>query len=363
MMLRQQSPSPSANWWRLWCDPVSAWSRSTGTSTRRGGWQWAWPRLVPLRWRRPRPGSSIRSPAGRSRRATGDATLTGFVLKLHAQWFAGFWGELFGGAIALLVLICLISGIAIYAPYVRAIAFGFIRRDRGPRVLQRDLHTSLGAIALGWAIVVTSTGVLLATSTLLFGAYRVGELKAMSSRVSAIPTGTPVDIDLVVRASEAASPTSLARYIVYPGTDYSSDATFTIFLYGTKRYNERVFDVGIVEAASGRVVAIQPLPKILSLIVISEPLHFGDYGGLPLKLVWLAATWATLYITLNGAWLWFTGVVSRVTWQSFDATPSSAHAGNSHAFEHSGHHRAACDSGLVEFAIPLAHADAACARG
>lgn len=49
----------------------------------------------------------------------------------------------------------------------------------------------------------------------------------------------------------------------------------------------------------------RPLPLYLKLVVLSGPLQFGDYGGLALKIFWLASAWATLFITGNGAWLWW----------------------------------------------------------
>jgi len=74
-----------------------------------------------------------------------DKTPTGIFLELHAQWFMGPLGEVFGALIALLVLISLVSGVVIYAPYVRNIAFGVLRRGAGPRLLQLDLHNFFGA--------------------------------------------------------------------------------------------------------------------------------------------------------------------------------------------------------------------------
>jgi uncharacterized iron-regulated membrane protein len=56
-----------------------------------------------------------------------DKTPTGIFLELHAQWFLGPAGELVGALIALLVLISLLSGIVVYAPYVKRIAFGMLR--------------------------------------------------------------------------------------------------------------------------------------------------------------------------------------------------------------------------------------------
>ena len=219
--------------------------------------------------------------------------------------FAGVPGQLFGGVVALLVLACLVSGLAIYAPHVRALAFGEVRRDRGRRVMQRDLHNAIGAVVLGWLLVVTITGALLATTALLYDSFRTGELRAISTRQGRMETTTPVDVDRVVAAASAASPSSATRYIVYPDTDYSSPGTYTVFLYGTRRYDERLFDVGVVDARDGHVAALNHVPLALAAVAIAQPLHFGTFGGLILRLVWLAATWAVMFVTANGAWLWW----------------------------------------------------------
>lgn len=240
-----------------------------------------------------------------------DATLTGFLLKLHAKWFLGVPGELFGGAIALLTLVSLVSGAVVYAPYVRNMVFGAIRWRRGARIIQLDLHNFIGVTVLGWSLVVTATGVMLALATILLAAYQAGELKSMAAAAGSRPVAAPVGIDRVVAAAQAAAPDRRARYIVYPDTDYSSPATFTVFLYGTKPYNERLFDVGVVDAASGRVLDVRALPLHLVALVVSGPLHFGNYGGMALKVVWLACTWAAMFITGNGAWLWFRRKRSR----------------------------------------------------
>ena len=93
-------------------------------------------------------------------------TPTGFLLRLHAQWLLGLPGELFGAVVALLVLISLLSGVVVYAPYMRRILFGVIRRGRGARLTQIDLHNYIGALMLGWGLVVSATGVLLGTGSL-----------------------------------------------------------------------------------------------------------------------------------------------------------------------------------------------------
>ena len=41
--------------------------------------------------------------------------------------------------------------------------------------------------------------------------------------------------------------------------------------------------------------------KALSL---SQPLHFGDYGGLPLKILWALLDLITIVVLASGIYLW-----------------------------------------------------------
>ena len=241
-----------------------------------------------------------------------EKTPTGFILELHANWFAGFFGQLFGGLIALLVLISLISGVVVYAPYVRKLLFGMIRRGRGTRLVQLDLHNFIGAVVLGWALVVTITGVALALGGVALAIWQSTELKEMATKTpvaaDATPlvlTALPVTIDQAVTAAQAALPDKRPYFLIWPGTDFSSPRHYMILMSGTQPYDERLFDVALIDAGSGQVADARPLPLYLKAILISEPLHFGDYGGLPLKLLWVASSLLTLFITGNGAWLWW----------------------------------------------------------
>lgn len=75
-------------------------------------------------------------------------TFTGFILELHAEWFLGPIGRLIGALIGLLVVISLLSSLVIYAPYMKKLAFGVIRRARGARLTQLDLHNLIGAVVM-----------------------------------------------------------------------------------------------------------------------------------------------------------------------------------------------------------------------
>ncbi len=42
----------------------------------------------------------------------------------------------------------------------------------------------------------------------------------------------------------------------------------------------------------------------LTAFQLSHPLHFGDYGGLPLKLLWAALDILTIVVLGSGLYLW-----------------------------------------------------------
>jgi uncharacterized iron-regulated membrane protein len=236
-------------------------------------------------------------------------TPTGIFLELHAQWFLGPLGEVLGALIALLVLISLLSGLVIYAPYVRRIAFGVLRRGRGQRLLQLDLHNFIGSVVLGWLLVVTVTGFLLGFGSIALGLWQNTELKALTAQLN---TGRRIDrehpsltFDRALDAAARAQPGWRANSIVFPDTNLSTPQHYTVLLFGQKGVQEKMFRIALVEADTGKVADVRSLPPYLQAIQLSQPLHFGDYGGLALKLIWVSCSWLALFITGNGAWLWW----------------------------------------------------------
>ena len=235
-------------------------------------------------------------------------TLTGFLLELHAQWFLGPLGELLGAFFALLVLVSLLSGMVVYWPHAKKVAFGLLRRGKGPRLRQLDLHNTIGAVVLGWAFAVSLTGLLLGFGTLATGLWSQQQLaraQSMSAGDPIEPRHPPVDADDALRAALSATPPGWqVSSMLWPGTVYSTPRHYTV-LVGGSGLDKRLVRAVLVDASTGEVAGTAGLPWYLKAITLSEPLHFGDYGGMPLKILWTLCTWLTLFITANGAWLWW----------------------------------------------------------
>jgi uncharacterized iron-regulated membrane protein len=237
-----------------------------------------------------------------------EKTLTGFLFTLHANWFLGPIGELIGALIALLVLLSLLSGLVVYAPYVKRIAFGVLRRGRGARLLQLDLHNFIGAVVLGWALVVTITGLMLGFGTLAAGVWQANELPRLQAEFGGAmvdPRKPVATVDQAWQAAAQAVPDGKVLSVIWPDTDFSTQRHYTVFLSGTGGLRERMYQIALVDGETGKVAAVKQPPWYLQAIWLSQPFHFGDYGGLPLKLLWTLCVWLTLFITVNGAWLWW----------------------------------------------------------
>lgn len=78
------------------------------------------------------------------------------LLRLHVDMFAGLPGTLFLGFMGLLLAASLVSGVAIYGPFMRKLRFGTVRHGRSARVKWLDLHNLLGIVTLVWFLVVGS---------------------------------------------------------------------------------------------------------------------------------------------------------------------------------------------------------------
>jgi uncharacterized iron-regulated membrane protein len=67
----------------------------------------------------------------------------------------------------------------------------------------------------------------------------------------------------------------------------------------------------LVDASTGKLTDSRELPWYLTLLLGSQPLHFGDFGGMPLKIFWAAFDVLTIVVLGSGLYLWLTRHNSR----------------------------------------------------
>ncbi|WP_425999800.1 PepSY domain-containing protein [Caulobacter sp. DWR1-3-2b1] len=60
----------------------------------------------------------------------------------------------------------------------------------------------------------------------------------------------------------------------------------------------------LIDAETGVLTARPQSPWYITLLLVSQPLHFGDYGGLPLKILWAVLDLIAIAILVSGIVLW-----------------------------------------------------------
>ncbi|MFT3664233.1 PepSY-associated TM helix domain-containing protein [Piscinibacter sp.] len=229
------------------------------------------------------------------------------MFKLHVDLFAGLAGKLFLGLMGLLLLVALVSGVVLYAPFMRKLEFGAVRRERSTRVKWLDLHNLLGIVTLVWALVVGATGMINTWADLLIKYWQFTHVSALLAPYQGQPLVADAErapMQRVVEAARSQRPEMKLAFIAFPGTAFSSPHHSTVFLRGTTALTSRLLQPVLVDAKTAEVTAAPPLPWYLNALLVSQPLHFGDYGGMPLKIIWALLDLITIVVLGSGLYLW-----------------------------------------------------------
>ncbi len=93
-------------------------------------------------------------------------------------------------------------------------------------------------------------------------------------------------------------------FVSFPGTGYSGDHHYGVFMQGNTALTERLYRPVLIDAKTGELTAQPQLPAYMSVLLLSQPLHFGDYGKLPLKVLWALLDLLTIAVLISGLYLW-----------------------------------------------------------
>jgi uncharacterized iron-regulated membrane protein len=228
-----------------------------------------------------------------------------YVVMLHIQLYAGLAGELFLGCMALLFVVALVSGAVVYGPFMRRLDFGTVRKGKVRRVQWFDLHNLLGIVTLSWAFVVGATGVMNTLSTPLFGLWRAQTLPKLLAPYHGKPVPAQfTSVDAALDTAQRALPGMEVTGIVFPNPILSSPRHYVIWTKGKTPVTSRLFTPALVDVENGQLTTAKGLPWYLRALEVSRPLHFGDYGGIPLKIIWALFDLSLVLVLISGLYLW-----------------------------------------------------------
>lgn len=231
------------------------------------------------------------------------SAFTAFLRDLHADLFLGLPGALFLGVMALIVIAAVVSGVVVYAPFMRKLDFGTVRAGRSSKLKWLDLHNLLGIVTVAWLLGVSVTGAINTLHDPVAAQVRVDIMKMAKSHGGEVPKQL-VSVDAALATARKALPDGALISLFFPGAGFSTPHHYAVFARGSQPITAKLFYAALIDAETGQLSDTFEMPLYAKALLLSHPLHFGDYGGLPLKIIWALLDIGTIIVLGSGLYLW-----------------------------------------------------------
>jgi uncharacterized iron-regulated membrane protein len=230
---------------------------------------------------------------------------TMIMFRLHTDMYAGLPGKLFLGLMGLFFVAAIVSGIVIYGPFMRKLNFGEIRQNRARPVRWLDWHNFLGIVVVAWTLVVGATGILNTWADLIIKVWQYTQLTEMLGAGKDKPLPTKLaSLEEAVKLAREKLPDMEPQTVAFPGTVFAGPAHYVIFFRGNTPLTSRLLKPVVIDGETGAFTAMRDMPWFVTTLLVSKPLHFGDYGGMTLKVIWAILDLVTIVILITGLYLW-----------------------------------------------------------
>jgi uncharacterized iron-regulated membrane protein len=237
-----------------------------------------------------------------------ESSWLGIVFKLHYKLLAGDVGMLIMGIVALITLILSVTGIVLWPGWRKLVAGFKIKWDGHIKRVNFDLHKVAGIV----------TAVFLALIGLTGFAWNVPQAKVTEAIYAATLTGKPADpvskpisgqqplaIEDLIQRGNAVIPNTKTTFLVFPD---KPEAPFLV----AKRKAQEVGRYGntriYLDQFTGELVQLQDGVKpsrAEAILNQFNSVHFGTFGGLPTRILYVFVGLAPLVLFITGTVMWW----------------------------------------------------------
>ncbi|HLR31978.1 MAG TPA: PepSY-associated TM helix domain-containing protein [Fodinibius sp.] len=229
-------------------------------------------------------------------------TFSHWMLKLHYQLHSGFFGEIVLLIVGFMFICSLLTGFWFYRKAVRRVLTFKIRpRFRDLKSGSSELHRSVGVWALVFNLVTAVTGTFILLTIVVSHAEKV-------DKPEPIPNPPPVEVSLdrLLEKAEKAYAGFDPSYISMPTkpeggiTLYGHMDTDLLIHYEFSNYVQFNPKTG-TESSS---FFIKNKPWYVDLYSFMYPLHFGNWGGTVIKILYSLFGMAPALLSISGFIIW-----------------------------------------------------------
>lgn len=230
------------------------------------------------------------------------ATLTGWLLELHYKLFADHTGMMATALLAVLLCGLGVTGLWLYRDFWRN--FVRLRWRASGRIFFSDVHKTVGISSVVFNLVLGFTGAYW-NFTHVIGEWINGEHE--QPKVVNRMYGNSISLERIIEEGERRVPGFRANFLSLPN---EPGAPITLWgkvqssnpLRGT--YGSTV----VFDAQSGAFKQAHDIRKAglwAQFVDMFEPVHYGNFGGWPVKILWCAGGLTPGVLAVSGFVIWW----------------------------------------------------------
>jgi uncharacterized iron-regulated membrane protein len=233
----------------------------------------------------------------------GTTTLTGWLLDLHYTFLADHVGMLLAGLFGVMLCALGVSGVWLYRDFWKNVFT--LRWNRGARILFSDLHKFTGIASVAFNLILGFTGAYW-NLTHLVGHWINGDPPQPKIEQRLYPA--TLSLDALARDASARLPGFRGNFISLP----SDPAAPAVILWGTIEprgpFTGPYGSTVSYDPQTGAHVATTDLSAQgwwAQVVDTFTPLHYGSFGGLPVKILWALGGLCPGVLAITGFLVWF----------------------------------------------------------
>lgn len=227
-----------------------------------------------------------------------NTTITKWLLVLHYSFFAGIMGRILVLIMGILFLFSLLTGIILYRKVIiKTLLFKVKIKKNRSRNFYSVIHRYVGVWALLLNMILAITGIFLA--------YKVTIAGLQTPKAPTSPQ-LMVSVEQSLKDIKAEYPEFTPTYIRLPKSQASALTVNGVFK-NDPFYLSEFYNRFLVDAQTGKVISVSKVSEanlITQMDSMISPLHFGQYGGFLIKLLYCIAGLSGPFLSVTGFIIW-----------------------------------------------------------
>jgi uncharacterized iron-regulated membrane protein len=229
-------------------------------------------------------------------------SLANYLRQRHVRLYEGFWGRQLVGLAGVAFIVLTVTGFLIYGNFMKKQPYPKIRK-KNTRILMADWHKILGISALAFNFVIACSGAWLGLQPKLMQWF---DIKAPNDFEAKTVIDKIADAQTAVQWSRVFKVLKQEFPDLKPGYMRSSeDGTATIEVHGSiegQIYEKNINSLVLSKNTYKPLFKCDIRKKSFrdKFYSVQEALHFGDFGGLGLKILYTVLGLTSAFLSISG---------------------------------------------------------------